>query len=119
MGQSETIERVETLAEALLSLLNVYHDETRGMLFLEIARDSLPEHWGAHQITERGALWRELAYRVYAQARRTSEEMLGNLEKDVTVAKHIEIIATVAKEFSEALRDAIKLMDMGKAAKND
>lgn len=111
MGQNELIDRVETLGEALGALLHVYREDIKEIFFARIALDSFPTIWGRHQIVERGQVWMELSYNVHLVAQQAFEGMLFGPMDDFVLAKHLDIIATLAKEFSEALRDAIKELE--------
>lgn len=57
MTRTEQLDKLNMLTEALSALLNVYQEDIKGILFMEIVDDGMPDHWTFHNVGTRGDTW--------------------------------------------------------------
>ena len=115
MKHKEAVERVNELAEGLDAVLTAYREDIKGIFYLEIVADSLPDRWFAENIESRGPLWLALTREAFLLA----EYRADNIEAEKTDGKEEEYsrkrillaIATVLFDFSNALAMALKELE--------
>jgi hypothetical protein len=103
MTQTEQLDKLNMLAEALSALLNVYREDIKGILFMEIVDDGMPDCWTFHNVGTRGDTWLSVVRE--ARARVDIDE---GLEKGDTACsrarkRHLQAISVVADELAWVL----------------
>lgn len=100
MTQSEQLDKLNTLTEALSALLNVYREDIKGILFMEIINDGMPDHWTFHNVGTRGDTWLSVVRE--ARARVDIDEGLekGDTARSRARKRHLQAISVVAGELA-------------------
>jgi len=100
MTQTEQLDKLNMLTEALSALLNVYREDINGILFMEIVDDGMPDHWTFHNVGTRGDTWLSVVREARARV-----DIDDGLEKGDTVRsrarkRHLQAISVVADELA-------------------
>ena len=100
MTQSEQLDKLNMLTEALSALLNVYREDIKGILFMEIIDDGMPDHWTFHNVGTRGDTWLSVVRE--ARARVDIDEGLekGDTARSRARKRHLQAISVVADELA-------------------
>ena len=103
MTQSEQLDKLNMLTEALSALLNVYQEDIKGVLFMEIVDDGMPDHWTLHNVGTRGDTWLSVVRE--ARARVDIDEGLekGDTARSRARKRHLQAISVVADELAWVL----------------
>lgn len=103
MTQSEQLDKLNMLTEALSALLNVYQEDIKGILFMEIVDDGMPDHWTFHNVGTRGDTWLSVVRE--ARARVDIDEGLekGDTARSRARKRHLQAISVVTNELAWVL----------------
>ena len=103
MTQTEQLDKLNMLTEALSALLNVYREDTKGILFMEIVDDGMPDYWTVHSVGTRGDTWLSVVRE--ARARVDIDEGLekGDTARSRARKRHLQAISVVADELAWVL----------------
>ena len=103
MTQAEQLDKLNMLTEALSALLDVYQEDIKGILFMEIVDDGMPALWTFHNVGTRGDTWLSVVRE--ARARVDIDEGLGKGDTARSRARkrHLQAISVVADELAWAL----------------
>lgn len=115
MKQSELIDRLNDLSEALGAVLNAYREDIKDIFYLEIVADSLPDRWFAENIESRGTLWLAITRKAFLFAESRAEdieaEKKDGKEEEYSRKRVLLAIATVLFDFSNALVTVLKELE--------
>lgn len=103
MTQTEQLDKLNMLTEALSALLNVYREDIKGILFMEIVDDGMPDYWTFHNVGTRGDTWLSVVRE--ARARVDIDEGLekGDTARSRARKRHLQAISVVADELAWVL----------------
>ena len=103
MTRTEQLDKLNMLTEALSALLNVYREDIKGILFMEIVDDGMPDHWTFHNVGTRGDTWLSVVRE--ARARVDIDEGLekGDTARSRARKQHLRAISVVADEVAWVL----------------
>lgn len=118
MALRETLDRLNALSEGLDAVLNAYREEIKGIFYVEIVADSLPDRWFAENIELRGRLWLEITRKAFLSAEYRADdievEKSDGKEEEYSRKRVLLTIATMLLDFSNALVTALKELEAEK-----
>ena len=100
MTQSEQLDKLNMLAEALSALLNVYREDIKGILFMEIVDDGMPDHWTFHNVGTRGDTWLRVVREAWARVDIDEGLEKGDTARSRARKRHLQAISVVADELA-------------------
>nr|DAN94552.1 MAG TPA: hypothetical protein [Caudoviricetes sp.] len=100
MTRSEQLDKLNMLAEALSALLNVYREDIKGILFMEIVDDGMPDHWTFHNVGTRGDTWLSVVREARARVDIDEELEEGDTARSRARKRHLQAISVVAGELA-------------------
>lgn len=100
MTQSEQLDKLNMLAEALSALLNVYREDIKGILFMEIVDDGMPDHWTFHNVGTRGDTWLSVVREAWARVNIDEGLEKGDTARSRARKRHLQAISVVADELA-------------------
>lgn len=103
MTQTERLDKLNMLAEALSALLNVYREDIKGILFMEIVDDGMPDHWTFHNVGTRGDTWLSVVREARARVDIDEELEKGDTVRSRARKRHLQAISVVADELAWVL----------------
>lgn len=100
MTQTEQLDKLNMLTEALSALLNVYREDIKGILFMEIVDDGMPDHWTFHNVGTRGDTWLSVVREAWARVDIDEELENGDTVRSRARKRHLQAISVVADELA-------------------
>ena len=111
MRQSEVIDRLNDLSEALDAVLNAYLEDIKDLFMASIAQDALPDRWFQENIKSRGPLWSQIARMVWVDTGMEASEVEPETEEEHRYKHILETISFLSLDFSNALGKALNELE--------
>lgn len=100
MAQTEQLDKLNMLTEALSALLIAYQEDIKGILFMEIVDDGMPDHWTFHNVGTRGDTWLSVVREARARVDIDEELEKGDTARSRARKRHLQAISVVADELA-------------------